>query len=88
MGTNEEAGSKMERQTVPKQLQTWGREMRITRRVCLPCMVLMHSKLWKSHSLMVMSAEHDASSLPVRSKEMSCTESVWPFSVRSKSPVS
>lgn len=53
-----------------------------------PCMVLMHSKPWKSHSLIVISAEQDASSFPVWSKEMSCTESVWPFSVRSKSPVS
>ena len=59
-----------------------------TRFILLPCIVLMHSKPWKSQSLIVMSAEQDASSLPVWSKEMSCTESVWPFSVRSKSPVS
>lgn len=56
--------------------------------VFLPCIVLMHSKPWKSHSLIVMSAEQEAKSLPVWSKEMSCTESVWPFNVRSKSPVS
>lgn len=56
--------------------------------VLSPCIVLMHSKPWKSQSLMVMSAEQEASSLPVWSKEMSCTESVWPFRVLSKSPAS
>lgn len=42
----------------------------------LPCIVLMHSNPWKSHSLMLISAEHEANSFPVWSKEMSCTESV------------
>ena len=50
----------------------------------LPCMVLMHSKPWKSHNFIVMSAEQDARSLPVWSKEMSCTESVCPLSVAFK----
>lgn len=54
-----------------------------------PCMVFTQANdWWKSHSLMDMSALQETSSLPETSNATSCTLSVWPFSVLSKSPLS
>lgn len=54
-----------------------------------PCIVFTQANdWWKSHSFIDMSALHDTRSLPDGSNATSCTLSVWPFRVRSNSPLS